>query len=82
MTDAEFRAYLYMMATRGTAFWEMLYSYNLMDEGNKWMINAEALNFIEKTTKPYATRSTLASHLLQVKFMVTHVGKKQVKQSS
>lgn len=48
MTDAEFRAYLYMMATRGTAFWEMLYSYNLMDEGNKWMINAEALNFIEK----------------------------------
>lgn len=47
MTDAEFRAYLYMMATRGTAFWEMLYSYNLMDEGNKWMINAEALKFVE-----------------------------------
>ncbi len=47
MTDAEFRAYLYMMATRGTAFWEMLYSYNLMDEGNKWQINAEALNFVD-----------------------------------
>lgn len=48
MTDAEFRAYLYMMATRGTAFWEMLYSYNLMNEGNKWMINAEAMNFIDQ----------------------------------
>ena len=48
MTDAEFRAYLYMMATRGTAFWEMLYSYNLMDEGNKWLINAEALSFIDR----------------------------------
>lgn len=48
MTDAEFRAYLYMMATRGTAFWEMLYSYNLMDEGNKWQINAEALNFVDR----------------------------------
>ncbi len=47
MTDSEFRAYLYMMATRGTAFWEMLYSYNLMNEGNKWMINAEALKFID-----------------------------------
>lgn len=52
MTDAEFRAYLYMMATRGTAFWEMLYSYNFMDEGNKWMINGEAINFIERN---YAT---------------------------
>lgn len=52
MTDAEFRAYLYMMATRGTAFWEMLYSYNFMNEGNKWMINGEAINFIEKN---YAT---------------------------
>lgn len=48
MTDAEFRAYLYMMATRGTAFWEMLYSYNLMDEGNKWQINAEALTFVDR----------------------------------
>ncbi|MGM9694832.1 MAG: discoidin domain-containing protein [Alloprevotella sp.] len=48
MNDNEFRAYLYMMATRGTAFWEMLYSYNMMNEGNKWMINAEALNFVEK----------------------------------
>ena len=48
MSDNEFRAYLYMMATRGTAFWEMLYSYNMMDEGNKWLINAEALTFIDK----------------------------------
>ena len=48
MTDSEFRAYLYMMSTRGTAFWEMLYSYNLLNEGNKWMVNAEALNFIDR----------------------------------
>ncbi len=47
MTDSEFRAYLYMMSTRGMAFWEMLYSYNLMNEGQKWMINAEAINFAE-----------------------------------
>lgn len=47
MDDEEFRTYLYMMATRGAAFWELLYSYNMMDEGNKWMINAEALRFLE-----------------------------------
>ncbi len=47
MTDSEFRAYLYMMSTRGMAFWEMLYSYNFMNEGQKWMINSEAINFAE-----------------------------------
>lgn len=47
MNDEEFRTYLYMMATRGAAFWELLYSYNMIDEGHKWMVNAEALRFLE-----------------------------------
>ncbi len=48
MTDDEFRAYMLMMATRGSSFWELYYSYNMMDEGQKWMINAEAINWINK----------------------------------
>lgn len=48
MDDDQFRTYLYMMATRGAAFWELLYSYNLLDEGGKWLINAEVLNFLQK----------------------------------
>jgi hypothetical protein len=48
MTDDEFRAYLFMMATRGSAFWELYYSYNMLAEGQKWMINAEALNWIDE----------------------------------
>ena len=48
MTDDEFRTYLYFMSTRGTAFWEMLWSYDLIDGGNKWMINANALQFLEE----------------------------------
>lgn len=48
MTDDEFRAYLLMMATRGSSFWELYYSYNMMDEGQKWMINAEAIDWINK----------------------------------
>lgn len=45
MTDDEFRAYLYMMATRGTAFWELYYSYTMMNEGQKWRINAEFMRW-------------------------------------
>lgn len=45
MTDDEFRAYLYMMATRGTAFWELYYSYSMMNEGQKWRINATLINW-------------------------------------
>ena len=48
MDDDQFRTYLYMMATRGAAFWELLYSYNLLDEGGKWMVNAEALTFLQE----------------------------------
>ncbi len=45
MTDEEFRKYMFMMATRGTAFWELYYSYNMFNIA-KWRINADALRFI------------------------------------
>ena len=46
MDDDEFRTYLMMMATRGSAFWELYYSYNMMNEGQKWVINADVLHWI------------------------------------
>ena len=45
-TDDEMRNYLYMLGTRGTAFWEYYYSYSMFDD-NKWQINAEAAKWIE-----------------------------------
>ena len=45
MTDEEYRKYMLMMATRGTAFWELYYSYNMFNSA-KWRINADALRFI------------------------------------
>ncbi len=45
MTDEEFRKYMFMMTTRGTAFWELYYSYNMFNKA-KWRINADALRFI------------------------------------
>lgn len=45
MTDEEFRKYMLMMTTRGTAFWELYYSYNMFNEA-KWRINADALRFV------------------------------------
>ncbi len=45
MTDDEFRKYMLMMATRGTAFWELYYSYNMFNAA-KWRINADALRFV------------------------------------
>lgn len=47
MTDAEFRKYMFMLAARGTAFWELYYSYNLMNDA-KWRINADVLRFISE----------------------------------
>ena len=49
LSDGEFRDYLFTMATRGTAFWELYYSYNMMNE-NKWRINYAVLRFIEENT--------------------------------
>ncbi len=46
MTDDEFRDYLFTMATRGTAFWELYYSHNIMNEA-KWRINKSVLSFLE-----------------------------------
>ena len=47
MTDEEFRKYLYMIATRGTAFWELYYSFNMLSE-EKWRINADVLAFLRE----------------------------------
>lgn len=46
MTDDEFRDYLFTMATRGTAFWELYYSHSMMNEA-KWRINNAVLSFLE-----------------------------------
>ncbi len=47
MTDDEFCDYLFAMAARGTSFWELYYSYNLMNE-EKWRINNRVLSFIRE----------------------------------
>lgn len=46
MTDNDFRKFMYMIATRGTAFWELYYSYNLFTE-DMWRINADVLRWVE-----------------------------------
>lgn len=46
MEDDEYRKYMYMIATRGTAFWELYYSYNLFNP-DMWRINADVLSFVE-----------------------------------
>jgi hypothetical protein len=48
LDDDEFRTYLYMMATRGTAFWELYYSPEMIDEGQKWAVNAEFLSWAKE----------------------------------
>ena len=42
MTAEQFKNYLYMMGTRGTAFWELYYSDSLLDK-DKYLVNAEFL---------------------------------------
>ncbi len=46
MTDDEFRDYLFGNAMRGARFWELYYSYEMMNE-EKWRINYSALRFAE-----------------------------------
>ncbi len=46
MTDDEFREFLFINAMRGTRFWELYYSHDLMNE-EKWRINYSALRFAE-----------------------------------
>ena len=45
-SDEELREHLYMLGTRGTAFWEYYYRPSMFDD-DKWDINAEAANWIE-----------------------------------
>ncbi len=47
MTDEQFRDYLFMMATRGTQFWELYYSFNMMNEA-KWRINYACMRFLQE----------------------------------
>lgn len=47
MTNEEYRKYMYMLASRGTAFWELYYSYNLFSE-DMWKINADVLKFVKE----------------------------------
>lgn len=47
MSDEEFRDYLFAMLCRGTSFWELYYSFNMMNE-EKWRINNSALCFAEE----------------------------------
>lgn len=46
-TTDEMRNHLYMLGTRGTAFWEYYYSYSMFDD-DKWQVNAEAAKWIEE----------------------------------
>ncbi len=50
MTDEQFREYLFTNAARGTSFWELYYSFNMMNE-NKWRINCAALKFAEENLR-------------------------------
>lgn len=45
MTDDEFRCYLYMIISRGTALQNLYYSYTMINEGQKWAITVEALKW-------------------------------------
>lgn len=47
MNGAQFRNYLYMMATRGTSFWELYYSDSLFDD-EKYLVNADFLEWAEE----------------------------------
>lgn len=47
MSDEDFRVYLFTMAMRGNCFWELYYSYNMMNEA-KWRINYSVLRFLEE----------------------------------
>ncbi len=46
MNGDEFRNYLFMQGTRGTSFWELYYSNDLLDE-EKYLINSDFLHWVE-----------------------------------
>ena len=47
MAGEQFRNYLYMMGTRGTAFWELYYSDSIFND-EKYLINADFLKWEEE----------------------------------
>lgn len=47
MDGEQFRNYLYMMGTRGTAFWELYYSDSIFN-GEKYLVNADFLKWEEE----------------------------------
>lgn len=49
MTDGEYRKYMFMMSARGTYFWELYYSYNMMSSA-KWQINSDVFRFIKENS--------------------------------
>ena len=46
-TDEDFQNYLYMLSTRGTAFWELYYSDSIMTDG-KYEVTGEFLEWAEE----------------------------------
>ena len=47
MNGEQFRNYMFMQATRGTAFWELYYSDSILNE-EKYLINADFLEWVEE----------------------------------
>lgn len=47
MTDEQFREYLFTNAARGTSFWELYFSYDMMNEA-KWRITNCVLSFVRE----------------------------------
>lgn len=47
MTTEEYRKFMFVLAARGTAFWELYYSFNLFDD-DMWDINAFVLGWAKK----------------------------------
>ncbi len=54
-TTDEFRKFLYQLAARGTSFWELYFSYNMLDE-EKWQVCAELLRWAEENFRHSAQR--------------------------
>ena len=61
MTAEQFKNYLYMMGTRGTAFWELYYSDSLLDK-DKYLVNAEFLEWEEENFSKLKNAKMIGSH--------------------
>lgn len=48
MDDDEFRTYLFMIISRGTLLQNIYYSSTMADEGQKWVLTADVLNWKTK----------------------------------